>query len=59
MEVRASCCTCGVCVNICPQGAIELKNSGAAIDERCVELVCRRWSCGLCVKVCPVGAIVR
>jgi ferredoxin len=58
MEIKASCCSCGVCVNVCPQGAVELKNHLAEIDEvKCVEFICRRWPCGLCAKACPVGAI--
>jgi NAD-dependent dihydropyrimidine dehydrogenase PreA subunit len=52
------CFYCGTCVNVCPQGAIELLDKGeTAIDEDCVEHICKKWNCRLCVKSCPVGAI--
>ena len=55
---KARCFYCGTCVNVCPQGAIELLDNGEVrIDDSCVEHVCMKWSCRLCVKTCPVGAI--
>ncbi len=42
---------CGLCVSICPPGAIELRGSDLAVDgDRCA-------SCGLCVTACPTAAI--
>ncbi len=60
MEIdKRLCCYCGTCVNICPQGAIELVDTGEVeIDKtRCVQCPCIRWPCGLCIKICPMGAI--
>lgn len=46
----AKCDGCGICVDNCPTGAIEL-NDVAHIDEDiCTE-------CGECIEVCPRGAI--
>ena len=47
-----NCCGCSACLNICPQGAITMKENDEGflypyIDEdKCVK-------CGLCKKVCP------
>jgi NAD-dependent dihydropyrimidine dehydrogenase PreA subunit len=46
------CDGCGVCVDVCPNGAIYLVDGRAALDER----LCR--DCEACVAACPVGAIV-
>lgn len=46
-----SCCGCGACMNVCPKGAIEMREDSAGfkfphIDtSKCIE-------CGLCLKVC-------
>lgn len=46
-----SCCGCGACMNICPKGAIDMREDPAGfkfphIDtSKCIE-------CGLCLKVC-------
>lgn len=45
------CIGCGICVQICPVGAIELVDGKAQIDpETCI-------ACGLCASACPVGSI--
>lgn len=42
---------CGLCLPACPEGAIEQRPSGLAVDrDRCA-------SCGSCVTACPAGAI--
>jgi len=47
---KEKCVGCGVCVNVCPAGAISVKDDKAVISDKCVD-------CGRCVQVCPVGAI--
>jgi pyruvate formate lyase activating enzyme len=42
------CSGCGVCAGICPNGAVSLLPSGAAVTDR---KMCR--GCGLCVEKCP------
>jgi ferredoxin len=52
MRVNAEQCTgCGVCVEVCPTGAIHLSKSLAVLDQA----VCTQ--CQACVDVCPAGAI--
>jgi heterodisulfide reductase subunit A len=46
------CSGCGVCLNVCPYGAISLSPSHAAI---CAAL-CR--GCGSCAAACPANAII-
>ena len=47
----ARCTGCGVCVEVCPVGAIALENGKARLDEAACT------GCGACVDVCPEGAI--
>lgn len=47
--VTDACIACGVCVNQCPFGAIELKDK-AVISDKCT-------LCGSCESCCPVEAI--
>jgi ferredoxin len=50
---RNKCLYCGGCVGVCPQQAIELKETVLSIDpKKCSE-------CGLCFQFCPVGALTR
>ncbi len=45
------CTGCATCVNVCPFGAIIIKEDKAFITEACT-------LCGACVESCPEGAIV-
>ena len=45
------CVGCGACVGGCPNGALELRDGVAAVEENACVL------CGVCVQSCPVGAI--
>jgi ferredoxin len=46
------CACCGVCIDECSIGAIQLTEQQAVIDEtRCTQ-------CGDCAKACPNGAII-
>jgi len=44
------CTACGQCVEVCPMGAITLKETAIVDETQCV-------GCGACVEECPVGAI--
>lgn len=51
-KVDGNLCTgCGVCVPLCPVGAISMQGDGAYVDE---DTCC---GCGACEEDCPVGAI--
>jgi ferredoxin len=51
----ASCRACGLCVEVCPFGAIEPGNPAAAGEAARIEpALCR--GCNLCIGVCPTGA---
>jgi len=47
---KEKCVGCGVCVNVCPAGAISVKDDKAVISDKCVD-------CGRCAQVCPAHAI--
>ena len=47
---KEKCVGCGACVNVCPAGAISVKNDKAVISDKCVD-------CGRCAQVCPAHAI--
>jgi heterodisulfide reductase subunit A len=50
----AVCIGCGVCENVCPQGAVHLVEDGIA--HAVVETESCR-GCGICVAECPSGAM--
>ena len=50
------CTRCGICIEECPEGAIEIiEKDGEEIyvinQEKCTQ-------CGVCIQVCPEGAIL-
>ena len=45
------CVGCGACVGGCPNGALELRDGVAVVEENDCVL------CGVCVQNCPMGAI--
>jgi len=47
---KEKCVGCGACVNVCPAGAISMKDDKAVIGNKCVD-------CGRCTQVCPAHAI--
>ena len=49
--VKEKCTGCGFCIEICPVGAISLKNGKAVIDfKKCA-------GCLICTTVCPQKTI--
>lgn len=44
------CTGCGICIDSCPFGAIEIENGAAKITDGC-------RICGSCIESCPAGAI--
>jgi len=44
------CTACGVCANLCPQGAIMINNLARVNAALCT-------GCGACVGACPNGAV--
>jgi electron transfer flavoprotein alpha subunit len=44
------CTACGLCVNACAAGALEIADGAARVNDSCV-------MCGICVGACPAGAI--
>lgn len=45
------CIACGVCVDTCPMGVLEVSDVASVTDEdSCV-------ACGACQDACPAGAI--
>ena len=46
------CVGCGICVDECPQGVLEVTDGAAepVNEDNCI-------ACGDCVEACPMGAI--
>ena len=46
------CSGCGICVDTCPAGVLDIVGSTAAVvnEDSCLE-------CGECAEECPMGAI--
>jgi len=49
-RITKKCIGCGVCVDVCPYGALELFEGLVIVSGHCTV-------CGSCAEVCPVGAI--
>ena len=47
----ALCDACGLCIPLCPPGAIHLRRSGLHIDDAACT------GCHKCIAPCPVGAL--
>lgn len=45
------CISCGVCVDTCPCGVLELQDVATVVDEDSCA------ACGACQEACPAGAI--
>ena len=46
------CIGCGICVDACPQGVLDVPGGNAEVvnEESCI-------GCGDCLEECPMGAI--
>lgn len=44
------CVGCGACVDVCPQGALYMKDDKVEVNEKCN-------LCGACIDACPVKAL--
>jgi ferredoxin len=48
---KEKCAAQGICVSVCPVGAITIENGKAVVDpEKCID-------CEACVDACPESAI--
>jgi NAD-dependent dihydropyrimidine dehydrogenase PreA subunit len=45
-----ACTCCGACVEVCPMGAISLKETALVARDECI-------GCGICIPECPTEAI--
>ncbi|KNZ40258.1 glycyl-radical enzyme activating protein [Acetobacterium bakii] len=45
------CIHCGLCLSVCPQGALSAQNPGFIDRNKCI-------ACGECAKICPTEALV-
>ncbi len=51
IQVTDDCDGCGICLEACPENAIDEKNGYATVDESCIH-------CCACIKACPLDARV-
>ena len=51
IEVKDGCSGCGLCVPVCPTGALSVQGARLTVVGECV-------GCGLCVSSCPVRVLV-
>jgi len=49
--IKEKCTGCGICMDACPFGYIQIVNNVAKISDEC-------QLCGVCISACPKGAIV-
>lgn len=47
---ESECVACGTCANVCPEGAVTVKDIAIVDASKCVD-------CGACVDECPSSAI--
>ena len=52
MVDKSKCIGCGMCVGICPVGAISMDKDGKALIDKNICIKCHA-----CEMACPVGAI--
>lgn len=51
LVIDARCTACGLCINTCPERALERAPKRPAVDQdRCT-------ACYACIEICPVDAI--
>jgi ferredoxin len=50
--VPEKCTACGICIGICPSGAITMENEKAFVNND----LCK--NCNVCIKACPEEAII-
>ncbi len=48
--IADNCVACGACADVCPNGAIEVKDVAVIDGGKCVD-------CGACVDECPSAAL--
>lgn len=50
--VKDECLGCGVCLPVCPVGALSLDDENKVVINK---EICTK--CGACIQVCPAGAV--